>query len=280
MPRPSNFFTELAGVPVHYDRFSEPDFTYGTRGKPLKFYCEDAFERKLHICFKELWKVCPLGKAEVITSAGTFVDKPGGHGLGRGIDIDGIFWADKSFVTLNYPQDRRFYLAVEAILRKHFGTVLNFEFNSAHKDHFHVDDLTEPGFFPRQRSKVLYLQMALTYISEMPVVIDGLIGTETNGALRTLLADLNLTRGSKLASDSDLHTKLDAVWPDLLAWFANQGFAIVTPAVAISPLRLLQDVYEVVERELHNDAARKPIETALTTFVNHDETADWLDRYR
>ena len=72
------------------------------------------------VVFIELWRVCPLGRAEVVTSAGAYVNKPGSHGQGRGFDLDAIFWADKNFITLHYPQDRRFYLGVEAILRKHF----------------------------------------------------------------------------------------------------------------------------------------------------------------
>jgi hypothetical protein len=192
--RPTNFFTELAGVPVHYDRFPEPQFSYGTRGKPLKFHCTETFEQKLHACFDELWRVCPLGKAEVIASAGTFVDKPGQHGLGRAFDLDCIFWADKAFITLHFPMDRRFYLAVDAVLRKHFGTVLNFHFNAAHRDHFHVDDGAPTGFVASHRSRVLFLQMALTFLFDRPVAIDGRIGPETNGATRDVLIDVGLAR--------------------------------------------------------------------------------------
>ncbi len=278
MPRPTNFFTQLAGVPVHYDRFQDPRFSYGTRGKPLRFHATEAFERKLDICFEELWQVCPLASAEVITSAGAFVDKPGAHGQGSGFDIDGIFWADKTFITLHYPQDRRFYLGVEALLRKHFGTVLNYEYNQAHRDHFHVDDLQPIGFFAHHRSRVLFLQMALTYLFGRPVEVDGLIGPETNGAARDLLVGLGLSNAGDIANDTALHAKLNEVWLTLLDRAAESGFAGVGASIGAekSPLELIEDLYSVIEQELGDSAARKQIETTLTAFVNHERTAAWL----
>ena len=278
--RPANFFTELAGIPVHYDRFPEP-FSYGTRGKPIKFHCTEPFEQKLHACFQELWQVCPLGKAEVIASAGTFVDKPGQHGLGRAFDLDCIFWTDKSFVTLLFPMDRRFYLGIDAVLRKHFGTVLNFHFNAAHRDHFHIDDSAPTGFFAGHRSRVLFLQMALTFLFESPVAIDGQIGAETNGATREVLVQSGLAGAEEVGTDGALHAKLNEVWMPFLDKAVEVGFAGLTPTpVERNPLELLENVHDLIERELGGHAARKRIETALTAFVNHDATAAWLDQFR
>jgi hypothetical protein len=94
MPRPTHIFEKLAGVPVHYDR-SAPPFGYGTRGRPAKFHSELTFVMKLEQCLQELWEVCPLHQAQVMTSAGAWVDKPGFHGRGRAFDLDGIFWGDE-----------------------------------------------------------------------------------------------------------------------------------------------------------------------------------------
>lgn len=280
MPRPATFFRKLAGVPVHYDRFQDPQFTYGTRGRPLRFHCTAAFREALNTCFDELWDVCPLGKAEVITSAGTFVDKPGAHGLGRGFDLDGIFWSDRAFITLHYPQDRRFYLGVEAVLRKHFGTVLNYEYNPAHRDHLHLDDLAPPGFVAHHRSRVLFLQMVLTHLFNRPVAIDGRIGPETNGAAREVLLQLDLTDTGSIGTDTKLHAELDVVWSAFLDRAADEGFAGIVADKERTPLQLIEEVYAVIERELGGLAARKTIETALTTFVNHDDTAAWLEQFR
>lgn len=282
MPRPSNSFTHLAGTPVHYDRFQDPRFTYGTRGKPLTFHATESFERKLDDFFQELWDVCPLGKAEAITSAGAFVDKPGSHGEGRGFDIDGIFWREKAFITLHYPRDRRFYLGVEAILRKHFGTVLNYEFNLAHRDHLHIDDLHPVGFIAHHRSRVLFLQMALTYLFDVAVDIDGVVGSQTNDAVRNLLVDLGLSGPGEVAIDTSLHRTLNDVWLSLLDKAAAIGFADSVPASAgdKDPLELIEDLYTVIERELSGSPARKEIETALTAFVNDDTTEAWLEQFR
>ena len=59
------------------------------------------------------------------------------------------------------------------------------------------------------------------------------------------------------------------------------GFTGVTPMpVERNPLELLENVHDVIERELNGHAARKRIETALTAFVSHDATAAWLDQFR
>ena len=39
----------------------------------------------------------------------------------------------------SYPQERRFYLAVEAVMRQHFGTVLSDHYDAAHRDPLHSD---------------------------------------------------------------------------------------------------------------------------------------------
>jgi hypothetical protein len=55
----------------------------------------------------------------------------------------------------------------------------------------------------------------------------------------------------------------------------------VTPTlVERNPLELLENVHDLIARELGGHAARKRIETALTAFVNHDLTVAWLDQFR
>lgn len=98
MSKPANTFQTLGGVPVHYDRRHPGD--YGTRGAPATFHATSEFEAKLDRCFEQLWELSPFGKAEAITSAGAWVNKPGFHGLGRALDLDGIFWREKTFVAL------------------------------------------------------------------------------------------------------------------------------------------------------------------------------------
>src|SRR5207247_6704118 len=124
---------------------SSPHLGYAARGKPEKCYSLAPFETELDDCFQALWHICPLGQAEVIASGGAWVEKPGFHGQGRAFDLDGIFWAGKGFVTLHdgfQGGDQVFYYAVEAIVRRHFGTVLDYNYDIDHRDHLHLDDGT------------------------------------------------------------------------------------------------------------------------------------------
>ena len=278
MPKPENSFDALAGVPVHYDR--APDAGYGTRGIPYTFHCTESFEDTLHAAFEELWAVCPLGPAEVITSAGAYVDKGGMHGAGRAFDIDGIFWADKAFITNQYPNDRAFYLAVESVLRKHIGTVLNYKFDAAHQDHFHVSGRGEPGFVAAHESRVTYWQMALTHLFGQPVTVDGRTGPETNGASRAVLRALGIAEGDEGATEEGLYRVLDRVWDDLLDAAAERGFRGVADATEKTPLHFLEALYATISDELAGQASRKAIESAVTTFAQHPKTDAWLDQFR
>lgn len=278
MPRPSNSFTTLGGgVPVHYDR--PPLAPYGSRGVPHTFFSTTAFEAKLDRCFEQLWELNPFGKAEVITSAGAWVPKPGFHGLGRGFDLDGIFWAGKSFVTLRDGfggNDRPFYLAVEAVLRMHFGEVLNYNFNADHRDHFHISDL-EPAFNPERTTTAYFLQNALTFVLGRRVGIDGEIGPETRGALTATLGDLGI--GGSL---NDLN-----VYRQFLGAVANRVFRPtfspatmdVAPAAETetrsaaesTPEELLANLYAVIEQELGCTSLRPVIDGAVTAFASHPQ---------
>jgi len=191
MARPANSFRTLNGVPVQYAR--PPVAPYGSRGIAYDFYATQEFEDKLDACFAELEQVCPRGRPEVITSAGAWVDKEGYHGRGEAFDLDGLHWSDTKFITLDFPTERRFYLGVEAVLRKHFPTVLNYYFNQAHHDHLHLDLGHEMAFNRVRRNKVLFLQAALTHVLEIPVAIDGGWGPQTSGATTRALDELNIS---------------------------------------------------------------------------------------
>ncbi len=224
-------FSNLDGASVHYDRDQPED--YGTPGRPLQFFAERNFHADLQDCFAELWTVCPLGKADIVASAGTFVSgNPGLHGSGRAFDLDGIFWQNRSFVTLNdgfRGGDIKFYFGVNAVLQKHFGVVLNYLFNPDHRDHFHIDDSLPVGFDAGARSKVTFLQGALVHImgvsiglgsSPDPGDIDGEYGPNTDRGVIKALATLGI--------NGSLTTK--SVWLSLLDALARKAFGITAPA--------------------------------------------------
>src|SRR3712207_3372990 len=111
-------FDMLAQVPTHYAR--EPVAPYGTRGVRRTFHCTHDFFARLEACFNELWAVAPLGQPEVLVSAGAHAEKPGEHGRGEAFDLDALFWPGRAFVTENMLRYPAFYLAIEAVLRRHF----------------------------------------------------------------------------------------------------------------------------------------------------------------
>jgi hypothetical protein len=213
-------FSELAGVPVRYDRSA--DAPYGSRGRPHRFVGQRDFVSKLDRLFEELWLVCGSGTAEVITSAGAFTRKPGQHGLGRAFDLDAIFWSRNSFVTLDDGfggRDRRLYFGIECVIRKHFGQVLNYDYDVAHRDHFHIDDAQPVGFRPESRALMLFLQGTLAHVHHSPLGIDGVCGHETAQATRQVL--------SRLGIAGDLSAV--EVWRDFLSASAQRAM-LTTPA--------------------------------------------------
>jgi len=264
---PDTYFTSLAEVPVYYDRFF--DAPYGSIGKPYKFYADDMFINQLNACFEELWSICPFGKAVIINSAGTYIDKTGSyHNKGRAFDIDSIFWKNKSFVFSNFPKEPSFYLGIEAIFKKHFGTVLTFLYNTAHKDHVHIDNGSSI-LFKKTKSTTLFIQAVIVHVFDISIAIDGIWGTETESALTYVLNLLGLSTNINNIN----------IWKNFLTLSAKTAFD-KNFSTEKSPLELLHDLYHVVDTELNNLPMRKSIECTLNTFVNHPETQDWLNKYR
>jgi len=178
-------FDHLAGVPIYYAR--QPVAPYGTMGKgPRTVRLEAAFKTELERCLVDLWKVSKLGPAEALVSGGCYVEKAGRHGEGRAIDIDAIWWKGQPpLVTRNAPQDAVRYLGVEAVLRMHVGTILDFWYNGAHEDHWHCDNGGTPEWREGSRARTVFMQAALTYVFGHELVggIDGNLGGSTRRAL-------------------------------------------------------------------------------------------------
>jgi len=257
----TNFFRELAGIPVHYAR--PPLAPYGTKGVEYKFFIEKDFEQKLHNSFTELFVRADLEDPQVITSAGAYVNKSGYHGLGRAFDLDGIFWKDKIFIANNYPADSHFYLGVEAVLRKHFGTVLNYNYNVAHHDHLHIDEGGVIGFNSASRSATLFVQDALSKLLDIPTAVDGVYGSQTERNIKQGLEQLNITGLITTAQ----------VWLDFLTHLADLAFAKEREKINLkrSPSELLANLLDLVDLHLQTHPKKKDIESAINVFANHPD---------
>lgn len=226
-PRPSNTASQLGGVDLFYDRRSSADLGKGVR---TTLAMTQNFEDKLDACFKELWQLCPLGTADKIFTAGAWVDKPGQHGQGRAFDLDGFEWTSRKFIVLEDGArngDRKFYFGIDAVLRKHFGVVLNYLYNTDHHDHFHIDDGSPIDFDTSSRSKVLFLQGSLVFVfglSVGPTGIDGQWGDKTKNAVNQVLTRLGIS--------GNIFTK--SVWLSFLTETAKEGLGatgggVITP---------------------------------------------------
>lgn len=212
-------FTELAGIPIHYDRYDPSSgYGYGTRGKPFKPRATAKMIATLQSCFADILDQSPFGSGEVITSAGAFVDKPGHHGLGQAFDLDGVFWNQYQFISIEYPSAPHLYLAIESIIRQHFGTVLNYNYNAAHQDHLHMDLGSSVGFQRMSKSRVEYLQASLFYVHGYQVGVDGVWGPSTEKTTKIALKELDI--GNNIGAGT--------TWREYLKATASQAFKMIS----------------------------------------------------
>jgi hypothetical protein len=193
-------FKKLASVRMHYAR--PPVATCGTTGRPHTFYCTDAIFAVLKPAFAELWEICPAGKSEAVVSAGAHVHMPGQHGKGNAFDLDGLFWPTHSFVALRFAAYPAFYLGVEAVLRRHFGTVLNHFYNAEQRDYLHVDSGTPVGL-RRVRTIALFVQLMSKHALGVEIDVDGRLGPDhgrcTSALARRVRPAAGFGRGGELA---------------------------------------------------------------------------------
>jgi len=157
------------------------------------------------------------------------------------------------------------YLGVEAVLRKHFGTVLDWHYNQAHRDHWHVDDGTPVGYDDRSRSRVLFLQASLQQVFGHSIVVDGIAGPQTRRSSSEALRELSI--------EGALNT-LDT-WIAYLDAVAVKAFENFGPRT-LSPSDLLARIYQSLDDELGDAAQRKPIEAAVNGFAMHPDVQRWL----
>lgn len=187
---------KFAGKALLYDRSSPAH--YGVGGVPIRPHVNKAFADECEACFTEL-----VDKLKA--HAGLQVDKilTGGvsragqgaslHHQNRAFDLDGLLFTDGSnWVADTFPQRRQLYLGIEAVLRRHFGTVLSYDYNRAHQDHFHFDNGTAPGFKQAAKSHVIFVQNVSTFVYMNPIGRDGVWGPNTERALKTMRERLGI----------------------------------------------------------------------------------------
>lgn len=198
MPAQEVTFNHLAGVPVHYDRLAHP-FGYGSKGQLRTFGCREKLKTALTDAFEELFLVWGRGKPTIILTAGTIGDGANAHGQGFAFDLDGFHWNDARFMMNEYPEDRPFYIGINAHLFTYFPQVLSYHYPN-HKDHFHVDFNFGFGFRKSSNAQTFFLQAALRYIFGQDIGrtgtdhdgVDGDFGSATEPVVASVLQHLNI----------------------------------------------------------------------------------------
>lgn len=208
--------SEMAGVPIHYDRFRPED--YGQPGHPHTVYMTAGMKQNCEACFEALFQMTPqeFGDAKFILTAGAYVQKPGYHGKGRAFDLDALVWKTEHWIANTFPRDPQLYLAIESVIRQHFGTVLTYSYNKPHHDHIHFDDGTAVGFNRMSKSRVIFLQNVIYFVYGIKLGRDGVWGPETEGAERMVRQQLGLGPFSNKAN-----------WIQFLQITADRAFGIV-----------------------------------------------------
>lgn len=190
--------SELSGLPLYYDRYSP--VSYGVSATRFSPYFDDDFLVDCESFFVELQNLLTTYgfTALQVWSGGVGREGSGAsyHHLNRAFDFDALIFEDKEkWVADTFETRPYLYLAIESVLRIHFGTVLNYYYDQAHRDHFHFDNGTTIKFKRDARSHVLYLQLTLTKLFNQDVGqsgIDGVYGGNTEQAMRRALKQLKI----------------------------------------------------------------------------------------
>jgi Extensin-like protein C-terminus len=177
-------YRTIGGVPLRYVRTS-PDLR--------RYYARSTseFEEKLDNFSREVARVAPnwYGELRYFGTAGAYVNKPKYHGLGRAFDLDVVRWERTTCAPIlghhrhRRRAVRRRYIGVDALARRWFKYVLDGWYNSAHRDHMHLDDGGGALVFNTSyRSDTVFIQSAANAMINAHLVIDGLYGPKTNRA--------------------------------------------------------------------------------------------------
>src|SRR5918996_1587969 len=182
----------FAGKPLLYDR-STPSH-YGVGGIAYRPLVNPDFAAGCEACFVELVdKLDKKAGLQVTKILSGGVNRAGTgasfHHKNRAFDFDGLLFDDGSnWVANSFPARPQLYLGIEAVLRKHFGTVLSYDYNKAHQDHFHFDNGTAVGFKQAAKSHVIFLQNVVAFAYGSRIGRDGVWGPETESAVKALRA--------------------------------------------------------------------------------------------
>lgn len=208
----------FAGLPILYDR--QVAGHYGVTGIKIRPFVNRKFAEETEAFFQHLVSAmnsAGFGPIDSILTGGISRAGigPSLHHKNRAFDLDGLVLPRGNWVADTFPDRPVLYLAIESVLRQHFGTVLAYTYNKDHEDHFHFDNGTALGFKRHAKSHVMFLQYCLTLIFGIKVGLDGVWGPETSGATKLVLGELGI---------GSIETKKN--WALLLADIERRAFSL------------------------------------------------------
>ncbi len=256
-------FNHLDGVALHFWRWR--DGTAGQRTQHQTFASTVAFHQRLVVWRRDLDDLARrfggLTGMDRIVTAGTFVDKPGQHGLGQAFDLDQVRWSNGAITPYwrehASPHGRpvRRYLALDAVCRRHFRWVLDGRYNAAHEDHLHLDFGGGPvGLDRTSRSETVFVQQVLNQHQGAGLAQDGKWGGRTQAAFEESCRRLGVQGAPWANADAWRHWLFRAA----SCGFADRAFD-APPVEKVDPLaKLLADLDHALEPLLG------PVEDRLT----------------
>lgn len=145
------------------------------------------------------------------------------HNRARGFDLCAVGLTDGNRIDANTAHvgsrtDQRRYLGLTASLRRYFSTVLTVDYNAAHRDHLHIDDLR--GLAPLRsdkRSDTALVQSTANLLAGDTLVVDGIWGSRTQDAYVNLLDGFGLSCTDPRRQVADAVLFLDLVRRTALA---------------------------------------------------------------
>lgn len=195
---------DLAGIPLYYDRFR--DGAYGVEASPWQPYMDDAFAKSCNTWVADMLPVLSKAGFDVVQIWSGGVGRTGSgksyHHQNRAFDLDGLIFSDGTkWIADTFPRRPYLYLAIEGFLRRHFGTVLAYDYDAKHQDHFHFDNGTSVKFKRDARSHTLFVQHTLVQLFNQDI---GQAGTDGVFAPDTETALARARRGLGIGGFSDV----------------------------------------------------------------------------
>jgi hypothetical protein len=214
---------EIGGARLYYD----PNLT-GTGAYTWSGNFETTFYSRLEAWWSHFYSNTPgyWTTPAKIYHVGVYANKDGAHSQSRAIDLTRIKMNDSNgspneFTAANFNEKQfktwgtpsvwyRRYWAAVAGLNRYFAYVLHCEYNAAHEDHVHVDNMQSGGgsstFSTGSRAQVTFVQASLGKVWGKSVSVDGVWGSQTSNAAKSVLEGSLGRTGTITTSTGNWHS--------------------------------------------------------------------------